>query len=101
MIDFKEALVVITAVPTLEEPLIDWLLAREQPTGFTSMVVFGHGSRHEYLSTAEQVSGRQRRVQFQIEMAMDQVEPFLLDLRADFKGAHMRYRVQPLYSPND
>ena len=100
MIDIEQALVVITIVPNLEEPLIDWLLAREQPTGFTSMPVFGHGSRHEYLSTAEQVSGRQRRVQFQIEMAMDRVEPFLQELRADFEGAHMRYRIQPLYSPS-
>lgn len=101
MIDFKQALVVITIIPNLEEPLIDWLLAREQPTGFTSMPVFGHGSRHDYLSTAEQVSGRQRRVQFQIEMALDLVDPFLQSLRADFEGAHMRYRVQSLYSPND
>ncbi len=101
MNDFKQALVVITIVPNLEEPLIDWLLGREQPTGFTSMVVFGHGSRQDYLSTAEQVSGRQRRVQFQVEMMLEQVEPFLQALRADFEGAHMRYRVQPLYSPND
>ncbi len=101
MIDIKQALVVITIVPNLEEPLIDWLLGREQPTGFTSMTVYGHGSRHEYLSTAEQVSGRQRRVQFQIEMAMDQVEPFVQELRTDFEGAHMRYRIQPLYSPDE
>lgn len=98
MKEFEQALVVITTSPALEEPMIDWLLASEHQTGFTSMPAFGHSSRHEHLSTAEQVSGRQRRVQFQIQLATRRVDPFLWELRADFEGADLHFWVQPLYS---
>ena len=101
MNELEQALVVITTAPNLEEPLIDWLLAREQHTGFTSMPVFGHSSRHDHLSAAEQVSGRQRRLQFQIQMAGAHVEPFLRELREQFQGSDLHFWIQPLYSFNE
>lgn len=101
MNEFEQALVVITTAPNLEEPIIDWLLAREQQTGFTSMPVFGHSSRHDHLSSAEQVSGRQRRLQFQIQLDVAGVKPFVQELGEEFECADLHYWIQPLFSPND
>ncbi|MGI9296074.1 MAG: DUF3240 family protein [Pseudomonadales bacterium] len=101
MKEFEHVLVVITTAPTLEEPLIDWLLAREHQTGFTSMPVFGHSSRHDHLSPAEQVSGRQRRLQFQIQLAVAHTEQFLRELREEFEGADLHFWIQPLYTPSE
>ena len=61
-------LVVLNAPSSLEEPLIDWLLGHDGGLGFTSFPVFGHSSGHDGLSAAEQVSGRIRRCQFQVQM---------------------------------
>lgn len=100
MNEFEQALVVVTTAPTLEEPLIDWLLAREHETGFTSMPVFGHSSRHDHLSSAEQVSGRQRRLQFQVQLSLAHSAQFLQELLEEFEGADLHYWVQPLYTPS-
>jgi hypothetical protein len=93
---FAEALVVLNVPPSLEEPLVDWLLAREDGAGFTSFPVFGHSTRHDHLSAAEQVSGRQRRQQFQVQMAAVAVEQFLDDVRASLGGAGIHYWVIPV-----
>ncbi|MGI9287133.1 MAG: DUF3240 family protein [Pseudomonadales bacterium] len=98
MNEFEQALVVITTAPSLEEPMTDWLLASDHQTGFTSMPVFGHSSRHDHLSTAEQVSGRQRRLQFQIQLTGARAEPFLRELREEFEGCDFHFWIQPLYS---
>ncbi len=62
-------LLVINLSPVLEEDLVDYLLALDFVVGFTSYGVQGHGE-HRSLSVAEQVTGRRRRVQF--EMLIDQ-----------------------------
>ena len=73
----SESLVILNAPPSLEEALVDWLLAHGSGTGFTSFPAEGHSTRHDNLSTAEQVSGRQRRQQFQVQMASAAVDEFL------------------------
>lgn len=90
------ALVVLTAAPALEEPLIDWLLDRGGNGGFTSMPVSGHSARHEGLTLTEQVRGRQRRVQFQVHMPVDAVADFLADARDAFGGTDLHYWVLPI-----
>ncbi len=97
----EQALVVITTAPTLEEPLIDWLLAREHQAGFTSMPVFGHSSRQDHLTSAEQVSGRQHRLQFQIQLALASAESFVREMRKEFEGADLHYWIQPVYTPSE
>ena len=91
-----EALIVLNAPPDLEEPVIDWLLARENSTGFTSFPVFGHSTSHEDLGPAEQVSGRQRRQQFQIQISAGDVDAFLEDARQSFGTAGLHFWVLPL-----
>lgn len=95
---FEESLIVLNVPPSLEEPVVDWLLAREGGTGFTSFPVFGHSTSHEGLSAAEQVSGRQRRMQFQIQIREDAVDSFLDDAREALGTAGVHYWVLPLFA---
>ena len=94
----EELLVVLNAPPSLEETVVDWLLAREERAGFTSFPVYGHSTRHEGLSPAEQVSGRQRRQQFQVQIRREAVESFLRDAKNDLGNAGVHYWVLPLFA---
>ncbi len=91
-----EALVVLNAPPDLEEPIIDWLLAREDSTGFTSFPVYGHSASHAGLSPAEQVSGRRRRQQFQIQIRADDVDGFIDKIQKSFGAAGIHFWVLPM-----
>jgi len=95
---YGEALIVLNVPPNLEEAIVDWLLAREDGGGFTSFPVFGHSTRHDGLSPAEQVSGRQRRQQFQVQMKYDAVDQFVDDARKAFGNAGVHFWVVPLYA---
>ena len=95
---FEELLVVLTVPPSLEEPVVDWLLAREEGAGFTSFAVSGHSTRHDDLSPAEQVSGRQSRQQFQVQIREDAIELFLQDARNNFGSAGVHFWVLPLFA---
>ena len=91
-----EALVTLNVPPDLEEPIVDWLLAREGGTGFTSFPVYGHSTSHAGLSPIEQVTGRQRRQQFQIQIRADNVNDFINNVRQSFGAAGIHYWVLPL-----
>lgn len=96
--DFEEYLVVLNVPPSLEETVVDWLLAREDGAGFTSFPVSGHSTRHDDLSPAEQVSGRQRRQQFQVQVRQESVDTFLQDARNDLGDASVHFWVLPLFA---
>lgn len=91
-----QALIVLNVPPSLEESLIDWLLGRDDGTGFTSFPVFGHGASHSSLSAAEQVSGRERRQQFQVQLDAGAVDHFLHDIEQSFGTAGIRFWAMPL-----
>lgn len=90
-----QVLAVVTVPPALESQLVDWLLL-DDDAGFTSMAVHGHGTGHEHLSIAEQVSGKQRRVQFQIQLDAAKLDAFLAGLHAEFAGADLHYWAVPI-----
>ena len=92
----NEALVTLNAPPDLEESIVDWLLAREDSIGFTSFQVYGHSTSHAGLSPAEQVSGRQRRQQFQIHVPAEDVDSFIEGVRESFGAAGIHFWVLPL-----
>lgn len=94
--NIEHHLLVLSAPPALEEALIDWLLEYGKGAGFTTQPVSGHSSRHGQLSLAEQVSGRERRVQFQVHAMSERVEAMLQGLRQDFIGSNIHYWVAPL-----
>lgn len=71
-----KTMLVLNSPPELEEEMVDYLLSRSRVSGFTSYLVRGHGE-HGYLSIAEQVSGRRKRVQFEVIMAESDVAGIL------------------------
>jgi len=91
-----QVLAVLTSPPSLEIPLVDWLLSRVGATGFSSTNVSGHSTRHEHLSIAEQVSGRQRRVQIQVQLDSAELDEFLESLQQEFAGADLHFWVMPI-----
>jgi hypothetical protein len=94
---FEPAAVIVTLniVPALEERVVDWLLARNGG-GFTSRAAYGHSSHHDLLSVAEQVSGRQRRLEFEVELRAGALEDFIAELSDAFVNADLYYTVVPV-----
>lgn len=82
--------------PTVEEKLLDVLLANAGSEVFTSTPTHSHGSGQQRLSATEQVMGRSRAVQVQILLTATELAQMLTRLRADFAGAGLRYWVCPL-----
>ena len=90
------AAITLNVAPAFAERIVDWLLGRDGTPGFTSYAAHGHGARHDELSIAEQVSGRQRRVEFRVELRRRELEAFLAALIADFTGTDLYYFVSPV-----
>lgn len=68
-----KTMLVLNVPPVLEEDLVDYLLSHPDIDGFTSFAAAGHGAAGSSLSIAEQVTGRRKRIQFEIIMASDRV----------------------------
>jgi hypothetical protein len=92
----NNCLLTIYVPPTLEETLEDWLLENEAISGFSTMEGFGHGSRPSGMTLLEQVTGRQRRVQFLIETDSQVAAQMLSNLREKFAGVGLHYMLTPL-----
>jgi hypothetical protein len=92
----EQCLLTIIAAPAVEETLVDWLLEREELSGFSSLPIDGHGSRASDMSLAEQVAGRQRKIMFYVHSECDRVRSVIDDLKHDFSGAGLHYWVMPL-----
>lgn len=88
-------LVVLSASPGLEDAVVDWLLGRRGKTGFTTTTIYGHSSRHEGLSIAEQVSGRRLRTQFEVHMTLEAARDFVRDAVDNFGAADIHCLVLP------
>jgi len=72
-------MLVLNVAPALEEELIDYLLMLEEVEGFTSYAVHGHGMQHG-LSTAEQVTGKRKRIQYELLVETQDVAAILAGL---------------------
>ena len=98
----NSCLLVIIAAPSMEEVLVDWLLAYPNGAeeailpGFTALRVDGHSVASQHLSLAEQVMGRQRRLMFQIQLAEPVARDVVGVLKHDFPGADLHYWIMPL-----
>lgn len=92
----QEYLVTLNAPPSLEEAIVDCLLLLEAEHGFSSFQVNAHHHHNQGLSLAEQVSGRQKRIRFQMYLAAETL-PLLLDqLKQEFSGAGIQFWVMPV-----
>jgi hypothetical protein len=88
--------IALNVAPAFEERVVDWLLARDAASGFTSYAAFGHGARQDELSLAEQVQGRQRRIEFRVELPNGALDAFVAALTASFAGTDLYYYVTPV-----
>lgn len=91
-----QCLLVLIVPPALEEPMVDWLLDHASLSGFSSTAIHGHGSGKAGLSAIEQVTGRRRRIQFQLHVTWEQGQTILEGLREDMPEADVHYWLLPL-----
>lgn len=89
-------LVTINVSPVLEEAMVDCLLAFESAQGFSSFPIYAHDHRNQGLSIAEQVTGRQRKIRFQMYIDKMHVTELVTKLKADFSGTGLHYWIVPV-----
>ena len=92
----KEYLVTLNVPVSLEEAVVDCLLMAESEHGFISFPVNSHDHKNEGLSLAEQVTGRQKKVRFQMYVPEDGLAQLLEQLRGEFSGSGINYWVLPV-----
>jgi hypothetical protein len=92
----KDRLVILNAPSALEEALVDCLLSLESEHGFNSFQVNSHHHDSKGLSLAEQVSGRQKQICFQIQIDEAGAKQLLAQLKTDFSGAKIQYWLVPV-----
>lgn len=95
--DIRCVLALVTVPHALEEVVIDTLLSHEATSAFTSVAAHGHGTDHAGLSLAEQVSGRRKQIQFQIELAESDVPGLLAALLEAIPGGDCHCCLLPLH----
>ena len=91
-----EYLVTLNIPPSLEEMMVDSLLMLEAEHGFSSFPVNAHHYDNKGLSLAEQVTGRQKRVRFQMYVPVEKLPALLEQLRQEFSGSGIQYWVLPV-----
>ncbi|MDP2901806.1 MAG: DUF3240 family protein [Methylovulum sp.] len=92
----QEYLVTLNVPPSIEEALVDSLLMLETQHGFSSFPVNAHHHKNKGLSLAEQVSGRQKRIRFQMYVDVQGLPSLLAQLKQEFAGAGIQYWVLPV-----
>jgi Protein of unknown function (DUF3240) len=92
----KDRLVILNAPFALEEAVVDCLLTLESEHGFTSFPLNVHHHENKGLSVAEQVSGRQKQICFQIHVDEAGAGLLLKRLKEEFAGAGIQYWVMPM-----
>lgn len=93
----NEYLVTLNVPVSLEEAVVDCLLVFESEHGFSSFEVNAHDHKNLGLSLAEQVSGRQKKVRFQMYVPEAGLAQLLAELKQSFAGANINYWVSPVY----
>ena len=91
-----EYLVTLNVPPSLEESLVDCLLTFESTDGFSSLNVNAHDHRNQGLSIAEQVTGRQKKIRFQMYVPENQLQPLLDKLKHQYSHSGIHYWVIPV-----
>lgn len=97
----KDRLVILNVPSALEEDVVDCLLTLESEHGFTSFPLNVHHHENKGLSLAEQVSGRQKQICFQIHVDEDGATLLLKQLKEEFAGAGIQYWVMPMLGSSE
>lgn len=96
--DNEEFLITLNVPPSLEDSIVDCLLTFEAELGFSSFQVSAHDHKHEGLSVAEQVTGRQQKTRFQMYVARQDLSALIDRIKTDFSGSGIHYWVMPVIS---
>ncbi|PKO47948.1 MAG: DUF3240 domain-containing protein [Betaproteobacteria bacterium HGW-Betaproteobacteria-22] len=95
-----QGLLILIAPPDLEDTLVDLLLQQKEISGFTTSHVSGHGSSHGNgavaLSLVEQVTGRQKRVQFMLHASLSDLQNLVNAFKARFSKTDIHYILMPI-----
>ena len=89
-------LITLHVPPSLEEAVVDCLLSFESAQGFSSFAVNAHHHSNHGSSLSELVSGRQRKISFQMYVEKNDIGAVLNQLKTDFSGAGLHYWVTPV-----
>ncbi len=89
-----EQLLILNTPPELEDQLVDYLLTVSGLGGFTSYPARGHGENRQ-MSIAEQVTGRRKRVQFELILSAELANTVLEGLRENV-GTDLYFWIQPI-----
>ena len=90
-----EFLLRLNIPPSLEEDMVDLLLASGEIAGYQSFPIRGHG-RVGAMTIAEQVAGRRDRVQFEIVLDSRLLAATLQKLKEAFPIPDVIYWVLPV-----
>lgn len=82
--------------PSVEEKLLDTLLAAAGSEVFTSTPTHSHGTAQGRLTAEEQVMGRSRAMQVQVLLTRDELDRLRALLQREFAGTGVRYWATPL-----
>ncbi len=98
--NITQGLLILTAPPSLEESLIDFLLQQAEVAGFTTNIVSGHGRNHtqgkQPLSIVEQVAGRQKQVQLMVRNSFLMLQALIEALKNAFTDVGIYYVLIPV-----
>jgi len=92
----EDYLITINVPPSLEEAVVDFLLTIENAQGFSSFPISAHDHRIQDLSLAEQVSGRQKKIRFQMYVDKTIISTVINRLKTDFSGTGLHYWIVPI-----
>jgi hypothetical protein len=96
-----DRLVILNTPASLEEAVVDCLLTLESEHGFSSFPVNVHHHENKGLSLAEQVTGRQKQICFQIHIDEEGAKLLLKRLQGEFSGAGIQYWVVPILESSE
>jgi hypothetical protein len=92
----KDCLLILIVDQELEDTIVDLLLTRAEISTFTQQEVRSFSRDHANFSVVEQVTGRQRRLMFQVRTSEHTAGGLLRDLRRDLPGAEIESWLMPL-----
>jgi len=76
---------------------VDWLLDYQDEMVFSAETVDCYGIDPASLNLREQVTGRQDKLQFQIQCRLGEARALCRDLSRTFPGTAIRYWIQPVW----
>jgi len=94
--EHEELIFTLNAPTSLEEAIVDCLLTFEAEQGFSSVPINAHDHKNEGLSLAEQVTGRQQKIRFQMTIEKQDLTTLINRLKTDFSGSGINYWVTPI-----